>query len=486
MTKYLSKSSFMAGRDCKRKLWQLLWDRKSASPPDGMAQLNMEFGKRFGVLAHSLYPNGVLIDIDIYNLEKAVEDTRQAINSGSPVILEATFCHDNYRVLSDIVEKLPDGSWHLIEVKSSTKVKDVHYPDLAYQKWVMEKNGYHVSKCSVIHADTSGVWPDLNSIFKIEDITESVNKEYPSIDNELEWMAAFLKEGVAAPDAEDCYSKQCLKCQFKKVCWEGIDDITIYDVINVRKLADLKDLGVLYIKDVPDDFNLSPTEKVHVGRIKEKSIDIDRKAITNKLSKLTYPIYFLDFESISVPCPLFDGNRPWEKLAFQYSLHILDDTDSEPKHIEFLHKESSDPSAYITEGLITDIGDKGSIVVYWAGMEKGVLKSLKDKFPEHSSRLQSMIDRLWDLELIFKKDYRHWEFGTKSSIKVVLPKLLPNSPELSYKSQVIQEGGAASKAWIDLIETDDADLKNKTSDDLKEYCKLDTLAMVELLKLLQA
>ena len=251
-------------------------------------------------------------------------------------------------------------------------------------------------------------------------------------------------------------------------------------------MADLKDLGVLYIKDVPDDFNLSPTEKVHVGRIKEKSIDIDRKAITNKLSKLTYPIYFLDFESISVPCPLFDGNRPWEKLAFQYSLHILDDTDSEPKHIEFLHKESSDPSAYITEGLITDIGDKGSIVVYWAGMEKGVLKSLKDKFPEHSSRLQSMIDRLWDLELIFKKDYRHWEFGTKSSIKVVLPKLLPNSPELSYKSQVIQEGGAASKAWIDLIEADDADLKNKTSDDLKEYCKLDTLAMVELLKLLQA
>ena len=197
------------------------------------------------------------------------------------------------------------------------------------------------------------------------------------------------------------------------------------------------------------------------------------------LNKLEYPIYFLDFESVSVAVPLFEGNNPWEKLPFQYSLHIMD-IDGEIQHIEYLHEEATDPSEDVAKQLVKDIGKKGSIVVYYAGMESGILKYLRDRFPEYTAQLQDMIDRLWDLELLFKNHYRHWKFGSKSSIKVVLPTLIP---ELSYDDLDIQEGGAASWNWIQMIESDDTESRQDTAEALRKYCERDTWAMVKLLKL---
>lgn len=479
-TKYLSKSSYMAGLDCPRKLWQLLWDRDSAAPNDGMAQLIMEYGNRFGELAHTLFPSGTLIDIDIRNLNKAVEDTRQAIEGGAEVIMEAAFCHGQCRILADIIEKQPDGSWHLIEVKSSTRVKKEHIPDLAYQKWVIEQCGYPVSRCSIIHADTSGVWPDISSIFNCIDVTAEVDTASISVADNVERMLALTNPGCTAPDARAHFSKRCHDCNFKKtVCWKDIDDFTIYDVIHAANIPALEAMDILYVRDIPDDFNLNDRDRRNVTRINNKATDIDNQAVAKMLDELEYPIYFLDFESIAVAVPLFDGNRPWEKLAFQYSLHIMDES-GEVQHVEFLHQEATDPSAEIASRLAQDISEKGSIVVYHAGMEKGVLEYLRDRFPEHAEALQSIVDRLWDLELLFKNHYRHWKFGSKSSIKVVLPNLIP---ELSYKDLEIQEGGSASWSWIQMVESDDTEAKQVIAKALRRYCERDTWAMVALLKL---
>jgi hypothetical protein len=471
----------MAGLGCHRKLWQLLWDRGSAAPDDGMSQLIMEYGTRFGELAHSLFPDGTLIDIDISNLDKAVEDTRQAIKSGTEVIMEATFCHGQCRILADIVERQQDGSWHLIEVKSSTHVKNEHIPDLAYQKWVMEQCGYPVSRCSVIHADKSGVWPDVNSIFNRIDVTAEVDAASSAVSDNVERMLALTNPGCAAPDAREHFAKRCKDCNFKKtVCWKDIDGFTIYDAIHATKIPTLEAMNILYLRDIPNDFNLNDRDRRNVTRINHEAIDIDNSAIAEMLDKLEHPIYFLDFESVSVAVPLFDGNSPWEKLAFQYSLHIMD-KDGEVRHVEYLHEEATDPSAEVARRLVQDIGEHGSIVVYYAGMESGILKYLRDRFPDHSAPLQGMIDRLWDLELLFKNHYRHWKFGSKSTIKVVLPTLIP---ELSYDDLDIHEGGGASWSWIQMIESDDAETRQAMAEALREYCKRDTWAMVKLLELL--
>ncbi len=345
MSKFtISKSSFVQGLTCHRKLWQLLWDRDSAAEPSGIDKLRMQGGIRFGEVAHCLYPDAVIIEIDIRNLKRAEKDTLRAIEAGTNVICEATFRHEQCRVLSDIVEKQPDGSWHLIEVKSSTEVKDEHIPDLAFQKWVMEQCGYAVSKCSVIFADKSGVWPDKQSIFQSKDVTERVNLAAQQVPDQLAPMLEIADSRDSRPVFEDWISKDCNDCEFKKtVCWTDISEPTIYDFIDKRKIAALEAEDILYIRDVPSDFDLYQKDRRHVDRMQAQSIYIDEPGIRSKLDDLAFPIYFLDFESVAVAVPLFDGNHPWEKLPFQYSIHVLEEN-GQLRHIEFLHEEHSDGS----------------------------------------------------------------------------------------------------------------------------------------------
>jgi hypothetical protein len=444
-----------------------------------MDQLKMEFGVRFGKAAHCLYPDAIVIEIDIAELKRAEEDTRKAIEAGAEVICEATFRHEQCRVLSDVVERQSDSSWHLIEVKSSTEVQDEHIPDLAFQKWVMEQCGYPVSKCSVIFADKTGNWPDEQSIFQYEDVTDRVEQAVRLVPEQLAPMIEIANSKDNRPAFEDWISKECHKCEFKKtVCWGGISEPTIYDIIDKRKIPALEAEGVFYVREIPEDFNLYKGDRRHVDCMQSQSVNIDKASIRSKLEGLEYPIHFLDFESVSVAVPLFDGNRPWEKLPFQYSLHTLAEN-GELIHAEFLHEDRSDPSAALAAQLVRDIGGVGSVVVYHATMESGVLQYLAERFPVHADALLSMDDRLWDLEKVFLQDYRHWRFGSRSSIKVVLPTLIP---DLSYETEEISDGGYASLAWIQLLESEDKDERQKIADALRSYCKLDTLAMVELLK----
>ncbi|HDH08313.1 MAG TPA: DUF2779 domain-containing protein [Gammaproteobacteria bacterium] len=484
--KYLSKSSFMAGLDCPRKLWQLLWDRSSAAPFGGMSQLIMEMGTRFGTLAHQLYPGATLIDVDFRNLDQALLDTEAAIASGASTILEACFVYDHFRVVSDVVERQADGSWHLVEVKSSTSVKARHIPDLAYQKWVMQQAGFRVSRCSVLHANRSGSWPDVASIFKLVDVTEEVNDWTPNVEPALEIMRPLMVKGSAAPEARPLFSRKCHDCPFKEtVCWKDIDGFTIYDVINASCLPALEAEGILYINDISEEQKeqtLNKKDRANVDRIQQQRIDINQDVIKDRLNELVTPIYFLDFESIATAVPLFDSIAPWKQLAFQYSLHVLHE-DGRLEHCEYLHRDASDPSEAVAKRLCEDIGDVGSIVVYFANMERGVLNSLRNQFPEYAPALKSMTERLWDLHPVFEKHYRHWKFGSKSSIKVVLPTLVP---ELSYKDLEIQEGGSASLGWLQMIESDDETSRELLARDLLAYCGLDTLAMVQLLGVLKS
>jgi hypothetical protein len=295
-----------------------------------------------------------------------------------------------------------------------------------------------------------------------------------------------MMEGSDAPEARPLFSKSCLDCPFKEtVCWKDIEDLTIYEVINASSLPALEAEGILYVKDVPAEqieHTLNKKDRANVLRIQQQRVDIDHEVIQSRLDELVYPIYFLDFESIATAVPLFNSIAPWKQLAFQYSLHILHE-DGRLEHREYLHREATDPSEAVAKRLCEDIGDVGSIVVYFANMERGVLNSLRNQFPEYAAALKSMTERLWDLHPIFEKQYRHWKFGSKSSIKVVLPTLVP---ALSYKELEVQEGGAASLGWLRMIESGDAALKESIAKDLLDYCGLDTLAMVELLQVLKA
>jgi hypothetical protein len=94
----------------------------------------------------------------------------------------------------------------------------------------------------------------------------------------------------------------------------------------------------------------------------------------------------------------------------------------------------------------------------------------------------SLFPKSTDEEVTYKALYDHPEFMGSASIKYVLPALVPN---LSYKKMHIQEGGAASDTWNRIVSgeysKEEQDMKIQA---LKDYCHLDTLAMVEIWKVL--
>jgi len=479
MAKFLSKSKYMAGLSCHRKLWLHLWRPELQVEPGGMTALIMAQGSLFGELAHHLYADAVLIDIDIRNLAQAEADTAAAIEAGAGTILEATFRAGQYRVLSDVVQRLADGSWHLIEVKSATKVKPEHYPDLAFQRYVMEQAGYSVSRCSVLHANTAGHSPDLASLFNEVDVTAKVAAYLPSVVTDLVPLAPLLEQDAAIPEMQ--FKKVCVGCDFQAFCWAQISRPTIYESIDARKIPSMEAQGIFYIDDIPASFDLPASVRRMVDRMQQHLIDIDPEPIQQMLAELQYPFYFLDFETVATAVPLFAGSLPWQRYAFQYSLHVLSD-DGDLRHFEYLHDQRTDPGEAIARGLLEHLGETGSVIVYSKTMEKGVLNDLAIQFPHWGDGLRSIVSRLWDLEVVFNKHYRHWQWGNKSSIKKVLPTLVP---ELSYQDLEVQEGGTASLEWLRMTETDDVREQALKANALKRYCELDTLAMVRLLAVVE-
>jgi hypothetical protein len=234
-----------------------------------------------------------------------------------------------------------------------------------------------------------------------------------------------------------------------------------------------------------NNFKLTELQAVQVNVAKSKKTHIDMVQIQGHLRNLKWPLHFLDYETIPYAIPRYNKSFSYQQLPFQFSLHVKRTPGAEVEHFDFLHRVDSDPRRAFAESLLEHIdGDGGSIIVYHAGFERSVTDALKEVAPEFSDAFDELISRLWDLETPFSKRwYCDPKFGGSSSIKFVLPVLVP---ALSYKTLEIQKGDVAQKRYGEMIKHADEGEKGRIAEALLQYCKLDTLAMVEILKVLQA
>ena len=181
---------------------------------------------------------------------------------------------------------------------------------------------------------------------------------------------------------------------------------------------------------------------------------------------------------------MLDGTHPHQQVVFQYSLHILDAPDAALRHTEHLCRDNT-PEALLSlvKQMRSDISDVGSVVVWNKVFERGRNTELGQLFPEYESFFASMNDRMYDLKDVFSKNY-YVDPGFKgsNSIKDVLPVL---APHLSYKELSIGKGDLASVRWYEIVTGENSDGAEQVFADLLEYCKLDTLAMVEIFNVLR-
>lgn len=477
----LTKTAYLAYTQCPKAFWLTTHYPHLAAPPDPAAQRRLQTGIEVDRLARNQFPDGVHIPYRPHPEEMA-PITAQAIADGAEALFQATFVVDDLLIKADILTHTEAG-WHLVEVKSTTRVRDEeHLPDVAFQLYVLGRAGLNVSQASVMHLNRECRYPELTNLFSLTNVMEEAQALLPLVEAGVSTMRRIL---VQSKPPDFGIGRQCTKpytCPFYDHCWQHVGGLTIYDIARLSgdKEQELRSDGILHLADIPHGFPLTASQRAFVAFITQEQVNIDRNAIQEELNGLDYPLYFLDFETIDHAIPVYAGCRPYQQVPFQYSCHVLN-AGGVLSHYEYLHAEAGDPRPALVEALLRDIGQTGHIVAYYAPFERRIIRELAAALPEHSDRMLNMANRLWDQLDIFKRHYRHYAFGKSNSLKSVLPVVVPG---LTYESLSVQNGTQAQVVWEQMIACESNAEKQRLLDQLRAYCHLDTLAMVEMHRVL--
>jgi len=482
----LSKSRFLAGLQCRLRLWYQCFERQLIPEVHPSQQALFDAGQEVGQLATQLYPGGVKIEEDHLHHKAAVQSTLKAMqNPDVPAIYEAAFICDDVRIRVDILERSEHQSWNLIEVKSSTSVKDVYYPDVAVQQYVLDGCGLKINRAGILHINNQYVHDgrnlNLEALFTFEDLTDSVLSCQPDIRATLAGLKDMLADSEAPKILPSRHCHRPYTCEFWDHCTKDMPEFWVYNIngIGQNKLDELAQMGILDIADIPGNFPLSDIQnRIRIAVTnRQEYISAD---LTTELNNMDYPVHFLDFETFGPAIPRYAGTRPYQMMPFQWSDHILYE-DGRLEHQEYLCKEDKDPREEFTQTLLKALGTEGSIFIY-TSYETGILNSLVEHFPQYTDKLRAIIDRLVDLYAIIRKNYYHPKFYGSFSLKYVLPALVP---QMTYGQLSIQDGMQASLEYLRMIDpstpkAEKAGIRN----DLLTYCGQDTLAMVKIREVL--
>src|SRR5438552_17915929 len=100
----ISKSKFVAGVQCLKRLYLLVHEPELAAQPDAAAEAIIEQGRDVGLLARQLFPGGVEVD-GSGGLEQTIRNTRElAANSEVPAIFQAAFEHGGAFARVDVLQ----------------------------------------------------------------------------------------------------------------------------------------------------------------------------------------------------------------------------------------------------------------------------------------------------------------------------------------------------------------------------------------------
>lgn len=487
----ITKSDFKIFQSCLECFWLYKKDR-SKIPDSQLTEFTKalaEEGDRVEEYARLLFGGGILIN---ERGEDGVKMT-QTLMTSEKILFQAGFLTDNLYSRCDVIKWNEElESWDIYEIKASTSkevIKADHYWDIAFQEEVLRRANIAVGNLYLVELDTGYVRNgklDVSQLFSIKDITEEIATMQEEVGIAIECANLVLGKSTI-PKSCNCNfkvsSKHCLAFDYFH---PEIPEYSIYDIARVSssKLEGFIFDSITAISEVPDDYELTDIQYNQV-LVNNNEFEIyNSTAIEAEIKQLVYPLYFLDYETFPAAIPVFDKCYPYQQVPFQYSLHILNKPGGVLKHCEYLHVENGPPIPALAMKLGQDIGAKGSVIVWNKSFEAKVNKDIAMQVPELKPFLLGLNDRMYDLEDIFRKQYVVMrEFKGKTSVKMILPALIPT---LSYSKLSIQDGGAASNSWKSVYFGDlDTSESDKIISDLFAYCRLDTLAMVEILDTLQ-
>lgn len=508
----LSKSRYTKYCQCPKALW-LNVNKPDEATVDPGVEARFAEGNVVGDLAMGLF--GDFVEVTAYtadgrlDLGTMIERTRKEMERGTEVICEASFSYrdgagSNYCAV-DILRKTA-GGWAIYEVKSTTShVADAaamsdelvgkvekYAIDIAFQKWVLEQCGVKVTATYLVTLNSDYVRQgelNLQQLFNIIDMKELVANEYLKVPA-LQCSAHTTLQGDEPQTAIGIQCTKPYECALWNYCTRQVgldlanDKTTVFDLyrMNAKKKFELFDKGKVTFEDVRND-KLNAKQQMQVECTLNNTEYINKQGIQDFLDKVTYPLYFLDFETMQQVLPQFDGTRPYQQITFQYSLHYIEQAGGELKHTAFLApSDGTDPRRALAEALCRDIPQGACVMAYNDPFEKGRIKEMADAYPDLAAHLMNIHGNIIDLLIPFRDGHCYTPaMGGSFSIKSVLPALFPDDDELNYHNlnPLVQNGGHAMTIFPQIKDME-PEKAAEAREALLAYCHLDTLAMVRV------
>ena len=500
MMKGLSKSRYTLFCQCPKALWLNIYKPEEAEV-DKSLEARLRAGNAVGDLAMRLF--GDYTEVTTYkedgtlDLGAMINKTTEEMERGTENICEASFSFEGNYCAVDILRKTPDG-WAIYEVKSAsfsmssenTVKLEKYAPDIAYQKWVLEKCGVKVTGTFLVCLDSDYVRDgdlDIQQLFMTKDMEELVGNEYSKVAARVKQALEVLgKEAEPQRDLSECCNKP-YRCAFWTYCAKKheVPNPSVFNLYGMpfsKKMAYYHE-GFRTLESLNEKLELNSIQRMQIDSEQTGKAHINTSGIKEFLDKLFYPLYFLDFETMQDAIPQYDGARPYQQIPFQYSLHIKQNENQAYEHREFLApSDGSDPRRLLAEQLCRDIPMNVCTVAYNKSFECTRIRELASLYPELSEHLNNIANRIVDLIDPFRAgDYYVKAMNGSFSIKSVLPALFPDDPELNYHNldTRVQNGGDAMNIFprIRYMAPEEAQASREA---LLRYCELDTWAMVKV------
>jgi len=486
---HLSKSKFLAGLHCSKRLWLVQNRPDRATPATGSDRVVREMGEAVGRLAHQLFPGGVPVDRAPGAFATAVGRTRELLlDETVPAIFEAAFEFEGVRIRVDVLERIGAKSWGLREVKAAARLKDSYLDDIAVQMFVLHGCGIDVQSAELMHIDTEFVrgdeeiaWVDF---FSRADVTDAVEARQASVGAQVTAMHA-VSDGTEPQIEPGMHCRRRRPCDFWRHCTQDKERDWIFNLPRLtRKQHDsLVELGVERIADIPSDFPLQRPQENARDAYGDTGDWVCRR-LDEALEGSGPPAAYLDFETASPAVPIYAGTRPFQILPFQWSLH-REDAAGGLHHASFLAEGDVDPRRTFAESLVAALCAGSEPIFVYSAFESRVLENLAAAFPDLRKQLIAVRARLVDLLPIVRNGVYHVGFGASFSIKHVAPALAPG---FGYDDlDGVSEGGVAAATFQRIVELGPSSAAARDlRDQLLAYCAHDTLALVEILRALRS
>lgn len=392
----------------------------------------------------------------------------------------------------DMVVPMEDGALDLYIISSaaaSERVSPNTISTMAFNKHIVSRSNM-VNRCYVININGDYVRNgdiDLDSFLVLTDITSEVDEYIQN--NDIESRIAKIKTIIPLTEEPSVgigsYCREPYECSFWKYCSKHIENNSVFNLYRMSfpKKVELYEKGYNTMSDATLlNEKLNAKQKMQVDCALSGETHIDKEGIKKFIGTLTYPLYFLDFETIQDAIPQYDGVKPYQQLPFQYSLHYIEHEGGEVKHKEYLGESGKDNRRELAKRLCEDIPSDACVLAWYKVFECTRLEELSDAFEEYSTHLLCIKDNIIDLMTPFTSGYYYDNnFKGSFSLKSVLPAMFPNDDNLSYSVlEGVHNGIDAMETFRNMKSLNESE-QIAVRDNLLKYCGLDTYSMVAIL-----